>query len=75
MHVLGSCTCLLYDTLFWGDVARVLVGVDVPLVLRPHGEVGLFKLLGESYIHGAMEGQVKGMVERKQVFEKSLIVC
>jgi hypothetical protein len=58
-----------------GDVACVLVGVDVPLVLRPHGEVGLFKLLGESYIHGAMAGQVKGMVERKQVFEQSLIIC
>jgi hypothetical protein len=58
-----------------GDVACVLTGVDVPLVLRPHGEAGLFKLLGESYIHGAMEGQVKGMIERKQAFEQTVIVC
>jgi len=58
-----------------GDVACVFAGVDVPLILRPHGEVGPFKLLGESYIHGAMEGQVKGMIERKQVFEQRIIIC
>lgn len=58
-----------------GDVACVIIGVDVPFILRPHGEAGLVKLLGESYIHGVMEGQVKGMVQRKEVFEQSIVVC
>jgi hypothetical protein len=58
-----------------GDVACVIVGVDVPFVLRPHGEARLFKLLGESYIHGVMEGQLKGMVERNEVVEQSIVIC
>jgi hypothetical protein len=57
-----------------GDVACVIIGVDVPFILRPYGEAGVFKLLGESYVHGAMEGQVKEMVERKEVFEQSVVI-
>lgn len=57
-----------------GDAACVIVGVDVPFILRPQGDVGVFRLLGESYIHGTMEGQVKGMVERKEVFEQSVVI-
>ena len=58
-----------------GDVACIIVGVDVPFILRPHGDAGIFRLLGESYIHGVMEGQVKGMLERKEVFEQSVVIC
>jgi hypothetical protein len=58
-----------------GDVACILVGVDVPFILRPRRDAGVLRLLGESYIHGVMEGQVKGMVERKEVFEQSLVIC
>jgi len=57
-----------------GDMSCVLGGVDVPFILRPHAAVK-FKMLGESYIHGIMEGQVRGMVERKEVFEQSLVIC
>ncbi|KAE9376139.1 hypothetical protein N431DRAFT_334353 [Stipitochalara longipes BDJ] len=58
-----------------GDVACVIIGVDVPFMLRQYGGGGPFKLLGESYIHGVMEGQVKGMVERKEIVEQSLVIC
>lgn len=57
-----------------GDVSCVLLGVDVPFILRPHEAVS-FKMLGESYIHGIMGGEVKELVERKEVFEQSLIIC
>ena len=57
-----------------GDVSCVLVGVDVPFILRPHAGVR-FKLLGESYSHGIMEGQVKGMMEQKEVFEQNVVIC
>ena len=57
-----------------GDVACIIVGVDVPFILRPRGDAGIFRLLGESYIHGVMEGQVKEMLERKEVFEQSVVI-
>ena len=58
-----------------GDVACVVLGVDVPFILKPCGEVGLFRLLGESYIRGIMEGQVREMVERREVHERSVSIC
>lgn len=57
-----------------GDVSCILVGVDVPFILRPHAALN-FKLLGESYVHGVMEGQCIGMVERKEIFEQSVVIC
>lgn len=57
-----------------GDVSCVLVGVDVPFILRPHAALK-FKLLGECYVHGVMEGQCIGMVERKEVIEQSVVIC
>lgn len=57
-----------------GDVSCVLIGVDVPFMLRPHaGEQ--FKLLGESYIHGIMDGQVKGMVDRNEFSVQTVNIC
>jgi hypothetical protein len=43
-------------------------------ILRPHA-VKTFKMFGESYIRGIMEGEGKGMVERKEVFEQSVNIC
>ncbi|PMD28506.1 hypothetical protein NA56DRAFT_542336, partial [Hyaloscypha hepaticicola] len=39
-----------------GDVVAVLLGGSVPFVL--HRQVSKFTLLGESYIHGMMNGEV-----------------
>jgi hypothetical protein len=57
------------------DVACLICGVDVPFILRPDGEAGHFKLLGESYIHGVMEGQAKTMLARNEVFEQRIVIC
>lgn len=50
-----------------GDISCVLIGVDVPFMLRPHTTGGQFRLLGESYVHGIMDGQVKEMVDRNKL--------
>lgn len=39
-----------------GDHIVVLLGGDVPFVLRPRAE-GHWSLVGESYIHGFMDGE------------------
>jgi hypothetical protein len=41
-----------------GDSVAVLLGCTVPLVLRSANQGSAWKLLGESYVHGAMEGEV-----------------
>ncbi|KAJ4991734.1 heterokaryon incompatibility protein [Stagonosporopsis vannaccii] len=41
-----------------GDVCAVLLGADVPFVLRPTAEKGTFKLVGQAYIDGVMYGEL-----------------
>lgn len=39
-----------------GDLVVLLLGADVPFVIRPI-DVGLFALIGECYVHGIMNGE------------------
>ena len=41
-----------------GDVVCILFGGCVPYILRPTDADGLYKLVGESYVHGVMRGEV-----------------
>ncbi|KAL8947678.1 MAG: hypothetical protein Q9222_006062 [Ikaeria aurantiellina] len=40
-----------------GDEAWILQGARVPFVLRPRGENGQYQLIGQSYVHGMMQGE------------------
>jgi len=51
-----------------GDVVAVLWGCSVPVVLRE--EKGRWVVVGESYVHGLMEGEGLGMLERGEVTER-----
>lgn len=46
-----------------GDSIAVLKGCGMPMVLRPAGE-GLWKVVGECYVHGVMKGEVAEWVRR-----------
>jgi hypothetical protein len=54
-----------------GDTCCVLFGGEVPFILRPLDDH--FLLVGESYIHGAMNGEVVDLMEagklQDQLFE------
>jgi hypothetical protein len=58
-----------------GDKCCLLLGADVPFILRPHGTETSFRLLGEAYVHGIMEGQVKGMLKQGALTEETLVIC
>jgi hypothetical protein len=45
-----------------GDFVAIVPGCDVPLVLRPEGKY--FRVLGESYLHGMMSGEIVKMLEQ-----------
>ncbi|KUJ23934.1 HET-domain-containing protein [Mollisia scopiformis] len=46
-----------------GDIVCVLFGGEVPFVLRP-SENGMYKMIGQCYLHGVMDGEVIQGVSR-----------
>jgi hypothetical protein len=46
-----------------GDLVAILHGCEVPIIIRPDGDDGEFVIVGDSYIHGAMEKQ---MIEKQE---------
>lgn len=63
--MLGLGPCSLRE----GDVATVLFGTQVPIVLRPSGQMYVY--LGDSYIEGIMEGE--GMEFGRDEFDFEII--
>ncbi|KAJ9161929.1 HET-domain-containing protein [Coniochaeta hoffmannii] len=65
-----------------GDVCCVFDGGSVPFLLRPfHGHdkgvqtTGDYKLVGEAYVHGVMQGEAVGLLERGQAIERVFNIC
>lgn len=54
-----------------GDVICILFGSSVPFVLRPNGTSGQWKLVGECYVHGIMNGEGIQMWEQRLVREQN----
>ena len=52
-----------------GDITCILYGGIIPYVLRPLGD-GYYRLLGEAYVHGMMEGQVLELRDEDKLVEK-----
>jgi Heterokaryon incompatibility protein (HET) len=53
-----------------GDIIAVLSGAEVPFILRPDGS-GLYKLIGEAYVHGIMNGEANWREADAEIFELS----
>lgn len=56
--------CMVPDDAAAGDIICVLFGAQTPYVLRPYKK-NAFRLVGECYVHGIMEGQALTQFERK----------
>lgn len=48
-----------------GDLVCILFGCTVPVILRCTEDLGLYKLIGEAYVHGVMDGEA--MISSKVV--------
>lgn len=59
----------------WGDVCAILFGADVPFILRPTEIKGIYRLVGEAYMHGAMYGEVVEKWEQHEARWAKSDVC
>lgn len=58
-----------------GDVVCVLFGGCVPYVLRETDTDGLYRVVGESYVHGIMRGEVIERWRREEFAKDRFILC
>jgi hypothetical protein len=64
---------LALETTQKDDIICVLLGCTMPVVLRQVGEY--YKVVGECYIHGIMEGEAMEMLNGGQVQLEDIILC
>jgi hypothetical protein len=57
-----------------GDRIFVLMGCDVPLVLRPCGK-GVYRLVGECYVHGIMKGEAMEALDKGKYVLETVTLC
>ncbi|KAL3602190.1 hypothetical protein FPOAC2_06490 [Fusarium poae] len=58
-----------------GDICAVLLGADVPFVLRPKGDSGEYQLVGQCYMYKFMDGQAVMACRAEQAgFEEKELV-
>lgn len=56
-----------------GDLFCIVFGCSVPLVIRPYGE--RFLILGEGFIQGYMDGQIRTDVEKGKFIVQQITFC
>lgn len=56
-----------------GDRVCVLFGCSTPVVLRPLAEGG-YQFIGECYVHGIMEGEAMGMLEKEERAKEEFVL-
>ncbi|KHN94726.1 Ankyrin and HET domain protein [Metarhizium album ARSEF 1941] len=49
------------------DIVVIVHGCDVPFVVRPSGREGCYRLVGECYVHGVMNGEMMTDVAKNSV--------
>lgn len=57
-----------------GDVCCLIFGADIAFVLRPSSDTSGYRLLGEAFVHGVMNGEIEGMLQRGQVVQQTLAI-
>ncbi|KAJ8132498.1 hypothetical protein O1611_g1123 [Lasiodiplodia mahajangana] len=56
-----------------GDKVVILMGSDMPCILRDREEGNTLRFIGESYVHGVMNGEVLDSIPRKDKIEKHMM--
>jgi len=57
-----------------GDVIAILLGCNCPVVLRPCNDT-LYRVIGECYIHGLMDGEILDQQRDGHISEREFTLC
>lgn len=57
-----------------GDVVAILYGCSIPLVLRQGSSEGRWKVIGEAYVHGHMNGEAVTLIKRGKSHTQRLLL-
>jgi hypothetical protein len=57
------------------DTICILPGCSTPLIIRPEGEGNRFKVIGECYIQGIMEGEIMEWLKTGKVQLETINLC
>lgn len=57
-----------------GDVICILFGCHVPVILRPEEGGSTYSWIGESYVHGIMDGQAMDWLEENPDALKDIVI-
>ncbi|EHK45117.1 hypothetical protein TRIATDRAFT_318657 [Trichoderma atroviride IMI 206040] len=58
-----------------GDLVCILFGCTVPVILRLIEDLGLYKLIGEAYVHGVMDGEAMISSEVVDAMKVDFQIC
>jgi hypothetical protein len=61
------------DAVQEGDIIAIVFGCNFPVVLRKCGD--LYRVLGESYIDGVMDGELVEAKEKGEFKEVEITIC
>jgi hypothetical protein len=58
-----------------GDIVCILLGCSIPVILRPSADHLSYKLVGESYIQGVMDGEAMEGLKGGQYKLEDFVIC
>ena len=61
------------EGVFPGDMVTILMGGDMPFVLRDHRKGNPLQLIGESYVYGLMKGEAVEAIPNEEQIEKYML--
>lgn len=58
-----------------GDTFAIFPGCSTPILLRPTEDVSVYRVIGEAYVHGLMDGEIMTLLEKEECEIRNIRLC
>ena len=58
-----------------GDAFAIFPGCSTPILLRPTEDVSVYRVIGEAYVHGLMDGEIMTLLEKEECETRNIRLC
>ena len=58
-----------------GDAFAIFPGCSTPILLRPTVDAGIYRVVGEAYVHGMMDGEIMHLLEKEECEVHEIRLC